>query len=95
MAPPGKAKPAFAAAGLIVRGVFPPLMSLVMIVCALILLGYGLGLYGRFGPAACVLVAAVTSASLLALASLWSRTFSKGPFECFVERMAGPRRLRQ
>ncbi|MGO4673270.1 DUF418 domain-containing protein [Bosea sp. 2YAB26] len=130
MAPPGPAKPAFAAAELILRGVFPPLMSLVMIgaglsffnrplgmrigrifqadgrlslslymsesiVCVLIFLGYGLGLYGRLGPAACMLAAAVIYAYLLVLASLWSRSFSKGPFEWFVERMAGPRRLRQ
>ncbi|MGO4264083.1 DUF418 domain-containing protein, partial [Lysobacter sp. TAB13] len=65
------------------------------IVCVLLFLGYGLGLYGRLGPAACILAAAVIYASLLVLASLWSRTFSKGPFEWFVERMAGPRRLRQ
>ncbi|AZO80850.1 MULTISPECIES: DUF418 domain-containing protein [unclassified Bosea (in: a-proteobacteria)] len=127
MAPPGAAKPAFVAVELILRGVFPPLLSLVLIgaglslfssplgarigrifqadgrlslslyicesiACALIFLGYGLGLYGRIGPAACIGLAVLVYFGLLIAASLWSRVFAKGPFEWFVERMAGPRR---
>ncbi|SFC50558.1 uncharacterized protein SAMN05428997_107181 [Bosea sp. CRIB-10] len=127
VAPPGAMKPAFAAAELILRGVFPPLLSLVLIgaglnvfnsrvgarigrifqadgrlslslyisesiACALIFLGYGLGLYGRLGPAACIGLAALVYFALLIAASLWSRVFAKGPFEWFVERLAGPRR---
>lgn len=127
VAPPGSMKPAFAAAELILRGVFPPLLSLVLIgaglsffnsrlgarvgrifqadgrlslslyisesiACALIFLGYGLGLYGWLGPAACIGLAALVYFGLLIAASLWGRVFVKGPFEWFVERMAGPRR---
>ena len=59
--------------------------------------GYGLGLHGRLGDAACVGVAVLVYALVHALCGLWWRSFGRGPLERLLgwttrasERLARP-----
>ncbi len=57
------------------------------LVCSLIFCGYGLGMYGRIGPARGALLAAAIFAVQVPLSVLWLRYFRYGPVE-WLWRMA-------
>jgi len=57
------------------------------LVCSLVFCGYGLGMYGRIGPARGALLAAAIFAVQLPLCALWLRFFRYGPVE-WLWRMA-------
>lgn len=48
---------------------------------SLVFSGYGLGLYGQLGAAACIGIAALAGASSMALMAAWRLRFARGPFE--------------
>lgn len=60
---------------------------------SLLFCGYGLGLYGRVGAAACVLLAALAALASLAFCSLWRQRHARGPVEALLRAWTylGPR----
>ncbi len=48
--------------------------------------GYGLGLYGQIGAAACIGIALITGLVTLAAMSLWRAKFNRGPFEVLLRK---------
>jgi uncharacterized protein len=51
------------------------------ILLSLVFAGYGLGLYGELGAAACIAIAVVVALASLAALSGWRARFARGPFE--------------
>ena len=51
------------------------------LICTTLFYGYGLGLYGKFGPAAVTLLAIAIYLFQVALSLLWTRRFRFGPAE--------------
>ena len=64
------------------------------ILASLILYGTGLGLYGRIGPAALLVVALVSYAIIAACCVLWTRWFLFGPAEWVWRSLVSGRRER-
>lgn len=59
------------------------LQSLMM---SFIFCGYGLGLYGSLGAAACIAIGLGIGASSIIFTSLWRSTFGRGPMEILLRR---------
>ncbi len=64
------------------------------VVCAWIFSGYGLGQFGRLGPAALVALAMAIYAAQLTLSLLWLRVFRMGPMEWLLRAFTYFRLLR-
>ena len=62
---------------------------------SVILHGYGLGLYGKIGPATTTTVAALYLISCFALGPLWLRRFRQGPVETVWRFLAYSKSLKQ
>lgn len=56
------------------------------LILSFIFCGYGLGLYGQLGAAACIAIALATGIITVVFASLWRAKFTRGPFEYVLRR---------
>jgi uncharacterized protein len=60
------------------------------LVCVLLFHGYGAGLYGRVGPAECILIAVAIFGVMTGLAMLWHHFAGRGPLERVVDLFVQP-----
>lgn len=54
------------------------------LILSFVFCGYGLGLFGQLGAAACIAIAAATGLFTLAFCSLWRTRFQRGPVESLL-----------